>query len=96
MANSYVDKDHAYIVPPNTFLNVDGLPDIPLSVSVKAHPGWDQIATGLEPVNGKADEFIAPDFDILYDCPILIGVLEELPSFSLKGIEHRFIRLPAL
>jgi predicted metalloprotease with PDZ domain len=27
----------------------------------------------------------------LYDCPILIGKLEELPSFKIHGIEHRFI-----
>jgi predicted metalloprotease with PDZ domain len=27
----------------------------------------------------------------LYDCPILIGDLETLPSFNVRGIEHRFI-----
>ncbi len=37
------------------------------------------------------NEFMAPDFDILYDCPILVGKLEALPSFFVKGIEHRFI-----
>lgn len=34
--------------------------------------------------------FIASDFDILYDSPILIGNLEELPSFKVKGIPHYF------
>lgn len=34
--------------------------------------------------------FIASDFDILYDSPILIGNLEELPSFTVKGIPHYF------
>lgn len=91
VANSYVDPDHAYIVPANTFLYIDGLPDIPVSVSVKANPGWDRIATGLEPVSGKAGEFTAPNFDILFDCPLLLGALEELPSFSVNGIDHRFI-----
>lgn len=42
-------------------------------------------------VTGETDEFTAPDFDILYDSPILIGNLEELPSFKVKGIEHHFI-----
>ena len=91
VANSYVDEDHAYLVPGNTFLYVDGLLRAPVSVKINWNPQWDGIATGLEPVTGKSDEFTASDFDILYDCPILIGDLEELPSFKVKGIEHRFI-----
>ena len=52
---------------------------------------WKNIATGLQQVNGKKDEFTAPDFDILYDSPLLVGDLQELPSFAVKGIKHRFI-----
>jgi predicted metalloprotease with PDZ domain len=51
---------------------------------------WSSIATGLKSIPGKKDEFHAPDFDILYDCPILAGNLDELPSFSIGGIRHRF------
>jgi predicted metalloprotease with PDZ domain len=28
---------------------------------------------------------------MLYDCPILFGNLDELPSFKVRGIEHRFV-----
>jgi predicted metalloprotease with PDZ domain len=91
VANSFVDSAHAYIIPENTFLYVDGFLHIPVSVKVLRYPGWENIATGLETAAGRTDEFFAPDFDILYDCPILIGNLEELPSFSINGIEHRFI-----
>jgi predicted metalloprotease with PDZ domain len=91
VANSYVDNDHAYIVPGNTFLYVDGLLRAPVTVNIDLKPEWDGIATGLKPVNGKTNEFIASDFDMLYDCPILVGDLEELSSFKVKGIEHRFI-----
>ena len=90
VANSYVDSTHAYIVPENTFLYVDGFLQIPVSVKVIINPEWEKIATGLEPIAGRSDEFSASDFDILYDCPILIGNLEELPSFKVNGIEHRF------
>lgn len=91
VANSYVDKDHAYLVPANTFLYVDSLLQIPVSVLLKLNPEWNKIATGLDPIFEKSNEFLASDFDILYDCPILIGNLEELPSFNVKDIEHRFI-----
>ena len=90
VANSYVDKDHAYLVPGNTFLYADGYLQVPVSLTLNINPEWD-IATGLDPIVGKSDEFVASDFDILYDCPILTGSLDELPSFRVKGIEHRFI-----
>jgi predicted metalloprotease with PDZ domain len=91
VANSFLDSTHAYIVPANNFLYIDGLLNSPVSVKVIKNPQWSQIATSLEMVSGDQDEFTAPDFDILYDSPILIGNLEELPSFKVKGIEHRFI-----
>jgi predicted metalloprotease with PDZ domain len=91
VANSYVDSAHAYIIPENTFLYIEGHLNIPVSVSLSFTGLWAKVATGLDAVAGKPNEFTAPDFDILYDCPILIGSLEELPSFTIKGIEHRFI-----
>jgi len=91
VANSFVDESHAYIVPENSFLYVDGLLQIPVSVKVEMNKRWKDIATGLESVAGNPNEFMAADFDILYDSPLLIGNLEELPSFNINGIEHRFI-----
>ena len=91
VANSFVDSAHAYIAPANTFLYIKGYLNTPVSVSFLFNKEWKNIATGLEPVAGKLNEFRAPDFDILYDCPIVIGNLKELPSFKVKGIEHRFI-----
>ncbi|MBL0112329.1 MAG: M61 family metallopeptidase [Saprospiraceae bacterium] len=91
VANSYVDSSRAYIIPANTFLYPDGYIQLPVSVKIDLPARWNKIATGLDPVNAKTNEYTASDFDILYDCPILIGDLEELPSFKVKGIEHRFI-----
>jgi predicted metalloprotease with PDZ domain len=90
VANSYVDGEHAYLIPGSTFFYVEGFLQLPVSVEIITKP-WSNIATGLETVAGKLNHFTASDFDILYDCPILIGNLEELPSFKVKGIEHRFI-----
>ncbi len=91
VATSYVDQEHAYLVPGNTFLYAEDHLQAPVSVRVNKHPEWNGITTGLEGVGGNSGQFMASDFDRLYDCPILIGDLEELPSFKIKGIEHRFI-----
>jgi predicted metalloprotease with PDZ domain len=91
VANNYLDTTHAYIVPAATFLYINGYTTTPVSVKVNINKRWNKIATGLDPVTGSTDEYYSPDFDILYDCPILIGNLEELPHFYVNGIEHRFI-----
>ena len=91
VANNYLDSTRAYIVPPASFLYITGHLGTPVSVSLKSDRKWNMAATGLDSVPGRQWEFIAPDFDILYDCPILIGNLEELPSFMVNGVEHRFI-----
>jgi len=91
VAVSKVDAEHAYIAPCNTFLYIDGMLNIPVKVSVNLPKQWKDVATGLEPVAGTDNAFTAENFDILFDCPILIGNLEELPSFEIQGIQHRFI-----
>lgn len=91
VANSYVDSAHAYIIPGSTFLYVDGSLQNKATIKINLPTGWNHIATGLDKVNTKPNEYSATDFDILYDCPILLGNLEELPAFKVKGIEHRFI-----
>jgi len=48
------------------------------------------IATGLEPVAGRKNFYKAQDFDILFDSPILIGKLEELKPFTVRGVPHYF------
>lgn len=91
VANNYLDTTHGYMIPAATFIYTTTGLHVPVTLKIIPYKGWDNIATGLEPVAGKDHEFIAPDFDILYDCPILLGNLEEFPSFTIKGIKHRFI-----
>ena len=91
VANSYVDSLHAYIIPCNTFLYVDGYLDTPVTVRINNNPSWNYVATSLETVGDEKNLFIASDFDLLFDSPFLLGNLEELPSFNVNGIEHRFI-----
>ncbi len=91
VASNFLDSTHAYIVPAGTFMYLNGHTDIPVNVEVIPFSSWNDIATGLEVSDENGNEFHAPDFDMLYDCPILIGNLDELPSFTVGGIKHRFI-----
>lgn len=90
VANSYVDSEHAYLIPAASFFYADGFLHLPIQVEIVSYP-WSKITTGLDQVPGKPNKFTASDFDILYDCPILMGDLEELPSFMVNGVEHRFM-----
>ncbi len=93
VANSFIDSAHAYIVPTNNFFYVGSMLQLPVQVTINSvdQPSFKKIATGLEMVKGKTNVFTAPNFDILYDCPILIGDLKELPAFTVRGVPHRFI-----
>ncbi len=89
VATSYINEERAFIKPTATFLGVEGALHLPAVVTVPLENGWTRIATGLDSA-GKG-KYVAKDFDILYDCPILVGDLQELPSFKVKGKLHRFI-----
>jgi len=91
VATNYLDEERGFIAPTGMFMHVDGLINQPVTLTIEPYSKWDRIATGLEPVKGKKYQYSAPDFDVLYDSPILMGNLEELPSFSVKGVPHYFI-----
>jgi len=91
VATSFIDTSHAYLTPAATFLYIDKQIVTPVALTIQSYKNWSRIATGLDSVAGKIYRYTAPDFDVLYDCPILAGNLEELPSFKVRGIPHRFI-----
>lgn len=91
VATSFIDSSHAYIIPAATFLYVENKIQLPISLKILSYEKWSRVATGLDSIAGKQFQYTAPDFDMLYDCPILAGNLEELPSFKVGGITHRFI-----
>ena len=91
VAQSFLDETHGYIIPAGTFVYINGRLDLPATVTIEPYTGWTNVATGLDEIPEKKNSFTTPDFDLLYDCPILIGKLEELPPFYVNGIPHRFI-----
>lgn len=89
VANPYLNEERAYIIPAGVCMHPAGKINLPVSITVNPKQNW-SITTGLDPVAGKTNVFHAPDFDILYDSPILAGPIETLNSFEVKGIPHYF------
>jgi len=58
-----------------------------VTLELEVSSAWPHISTGLEQVNGKPSAFSAPNFDVLYDSPILIGT-QEILQFEVRGVPH--------
>lgn len=86
-AQNNIDTKRAFIAPPGTFLHLAGALDHPVTVTVLPPPGWTRIASGLESDTGRPWTLRAPDFDVLYDSPILMGT-QETRRFEVRGIPH--------
>lgn len=84
---SFVDDSHAFLSPTGIFMYVDGHIKNPATVTIHPFKTWSKISTGLEPVQAKANTFIAPDFDILYDSPIEVGN-QDIFEFTAAGVKH--------
>ncbi|MFD1142418.1 M61 family metallopeptidase [Larkinella insperata] len=92
VAGNFLDESHGYISPAGVFLHPEGQLKHPVTVTLKPYTKWPQlIATGLDSVGGQPQTYVAPNYDILYDSPMLMGKLEQLPSFEVNGIPHHFI-----
>lgn len=90
VAAAYVDTSRAFLKPAALFLYPQGKLNTPVNLSLNLPPSW-KVATGLNPAPGKGFSYTAPDFDVLFDSPLLAGPLRELPSFSVGGKAHRFL-----
>jgi len=87
VAHPFLDDGRGFISPTGIFMDVKGHLQHPVTVTIKPYQKWGKISTGLEPVQEKFNTFYAPDFDVLYDCPILAGN-QEIMSFEVEGIPH--------
>ena len=86
-ASNYLGEDRGYLTPAGLFMNLEGHLQHPVTVTIHPPSNWHMISTGLEAVHGERDTFDAPDFDVLYDSPILIGNQERL-EFEVQGVPH--------
>lgn len=84
---SFVDDAHAFISPTGVFMYVNGMLNLPSTVTVQPFAGWKRVSTGLEQVKGKSFSFTAPDFDVLFDSPIEVGN-QDIFEFEAAGTKH--------
>ncbi|WP_316829625.1 PDZ domain-containing protein [Pedobacter aquatilis] len=91
VATNYLTADYGFIASTGMFLHVANKINTPVTVQLKPASGWTKVATGLTKIIEKPFTYTAADFDILYDSPILIGKLDELPVFKVRGVPHYFI-----
>jgi predicted metalloprotease with PDZ domain len=91
VATNYLDEERGYIAPTGLFLYPSGFIKHPVTVRIEPYPKWTTVATGLDTVRGKHFTFSSPDFDVLFDSPVLMGSLESFPSFSVNSIPHHFV-----
>lgn len=87
IARPFINEERAFIRPTGVFIFPALLMDWPAEVSLLNH-SWKKIATGLDK---HPHSLVASNVDELLDGPILIGNLDELKSFAVKGIPHYFI-----
>jgi predicted metalloprotease with PDZ domain len=92
VASPYLDETKGYISPAGGVMYVKGQLQQPVTVTVHPDKSWSPIvATGLDSIAGQARTFTAPNYDVLYDSPMLMGKLESLPPFTVRGIPHYFV-----
>ena len=83
-----LDDKHAFWNNAAVLMFVQNKLNTPVTVSVEPFGAW-KVATSLEPLR-TPNLFRAPDFDTLYDSPILAGDLNILP-FKVREIAHRIV-----
>lgn len=87
VADPYLDSTYAFIVPAGLFLYPEGSIKASSEITIVPYDRWTTISTGLDLVEGKENTYFAPDFDVLFDSPFLIGN-HEVISFDVGGIPH--------
>ena len=73
VADAKVTAERAFIPANGVFMYIEDRKELPVTVTFIQPAGWTKISTGLEAVPGKKNTYLAADFDILYDSPVLMG-----------------------
>ena len=86
VAEARVSDGAAFIPGNGVYMHVDGDIDHEVAVHFRLPDNWTHISTGL-PCNGE--QYVASDFDVLYDSPVLLGT-QRVDSFSFEGHQYEF------
>jgi predicted metalloprotease with PDZ domain len=87
VADSFLDDGRGFISPTGIFVHPAGEKSHAVTVAIVPYKNFPRVSTGLDRVPGKENTFYAPDYDVLYDCPILCGN-QEILTFETGGIPY--------
>jgi predicted metalloprotease with PDZ domain len=85
----HVDDTHAFLSGATVFFHVPDRLKGPVLVNIEAPASW-KVATGLECIGGNPRQLVAPDYDVLVDSPLEIG-LHDLLEFEVDGKPHQIV-----
>jgi predicted metalloprotease with PDZ domain len=91
-----VTETSAVIVGPATYVTLveSAGTHRPAEVTLDLPAGWTGSMTSLEAArDGKPNHYLAPDYDVLADSPILAGVDLTTTDFAVGGIRHHWTTL---
>jgi predicted metalloprotease with PDZ domain len=84
-----VTEKYAVIIGPSTYVTLVEQAHRPAQVQLELPADWKGSMTSLDPSNdGKPNHYVAPDYDILADSPILAGTELSVTPFTVGGIQH--------
>jgi len=86
VAECRVEEDAAFVPGNGVFMYVADDTAHPVTVSFDLPDNWSKISTSLEKKNGV---YYAPDFDVLYDSPFLLGN-HYSETINHDGIDYEF------
>ena len=82
------------VIGPATYVALAGETNRPAEVRLQLPAGWKPAATSLDPAPGGApNDFVAPDYDVLADSPILAGTHMSSAELTVGGVRHRWVYL---
>lgn len=86
---SELNDRHAFWNNAALLMHIDGQLGVPSTLRVVPFKDW-KVATGLQPLAGERNTFVAPNFDALYDSPVVASDFKTL-SFEVRGTPHRIV-----
>ena len=89
-----VTETSAVIIGPSTYITLVERARRPAEVRLELPPSWKGSMTSLDPSkDGNPNHYVAPDYDILADSPILAGVDLSTTEFTVGGVKHHWVWL---
>jgi predicted metalloprotease with PDZ domain len=84
-----VTETSAVIIGPATYITLVETAHRPAEVRLQLPDGWKGSMTSLDASSdGQPNHYVAPDYDILADSPILAGVDLSITEFNVAGVKH--------